>query len=84
MLFSFSGIGASLKSLLKDSDATVRHKATEVLSIIAGIVYESQMYHSTKNIQCTLHVPRKHIVHCMKLLIKSGDIIFFTPFLWMV
>lgn len=30
------GIGASLKSLLKDPDGTVRHKATEVLSIIAG------------------------------------------------
>lgn len=40
MLF-FPGVGASLKSLLKDPDATVRHKATEVLSIIAGMVYKS-------------------------------------------
>ena len=32
----FTGVGASLKGLLKDPDATVRHKATEVLSIIAG------------------------------------------------
>ena len=30
-------MAASLKSLLKDPDETVRHKATEVLSIIAGI-----------------------------------------------
>ncbi|XP_048581464.1 radial spoke head 14 homolog [Nematostella vectensis] len=30
------GIAASLKSLLKDADATVRHKTTEVLFIIAG------------------------------------------------
>lgn len=30
------GVAASLKSLLKDPDATVRHKTTEVLGIIAG------------------------------------------------
>lgn len=35
-IFCTVGVSASLKSLLKDPDATVRHKATEVLSIIAG------------------------------------------------
>ena len=39
--FLFPGIGASLKSLLKDSDGTVRHKATEVLGIVAGTLFES-------------------------------------------
>ena len=38
LCYFFRGVGASLKSLLKDPDATVRHKATEVLSIIAGTV----------------------------------------------
>ena len=32
-----TGIASSLKSLLKDPDATVRHKATEVLYILAGM-----------------------------------------------
>lgn len=39
------GVAASLKSLLKDPDATVRHKTTEVLGIIAGI------YQSLKQVQ---------------------------------
>lgn len=53
--FFFSGIGASLKSLLKDSDATVRHKATEVLGIIAGIMKSSFRFTSLEK-KCTLHV----------------------------
>ena len=46
--FLSPGIGASLKSLLKDSDATVRHKATEVLGIVAGSVFKFQIYQSRK------------------------------------
>ena len=42
----FPGIGASLKSLLKDADATVRHKATEVLGIVAGIMKSSYTFTS--------------------------------------
>jgi len=48
------GIGASLKSLLKDSDATVRHKATEVLGIVAGTWYSSFRFTTQeKNAHCT-------------------------------
>ena len=36
LLFLIPGIVSSLKRLLSDTDATVRHKTTEVLYIIAG------------------------------------------------
>ena len=35
-MFLTIGIVSSLKQLLSDTDATVRHKTTEVLYIIAG------------------------------------------------
>lgn len=57
-IFLFQGIGVSLKSLLKDSDATVRHKATEVLGIIAGIKESSFTFTSLekKNVHYTYHI----------------------------
>ena len=36
LTFLTTGIVSSLKQLLSDTDATVRHKTTEVLYIIAG------------------------------------------------